>query len=710
MIEFLTTASTEIARIFYEGSLYILVGMLIAGILHEFLPTQAIARHLGSDTPRSVLLAALFGAPIPLCSCGVLPAAAALRGKGASRSSLLSFLISTPETGVDSIALTYALFGPILAIVRPIVAVVTAAVAGLLSIVLPAEPEPHTGHDDAEPFECHDHGVGELPENGSKSLSERARHVVAYGFGTLLDELAFWLVFGIAITGILAALLPNDFFSNVLGWQSGLTPMLAMIVAGLPLYLCASASTPIAAALVLKGLSPGAALVFLLVGPATNAATMGVVGRLVGSRRLRVYLGTIIFVSLAAGMLVDALFADAIRASTLPGGAERDSWLFGTVKTAAAIVFATMIAASFLRTRFREGIADLRRQSVDLAAFVRALHPRMLLRPPVLAATLALLALGTVPQMLLVVGPGERGVVRRFGRVVAGELPPGLHLHLPPPLGRGEAVSIERIREVPIGYRVMRNGARDSIADQSFYLTADENIIDIRAVVRYRVDDPVRYSLGIEAADELVRSVARRELVAITSGQSIDTLYTTARESTERKLRELLTERIASMNVGCRVLDALLLDVHAPAEVHDAFRDVANALEDKERSILVGQGYAAERAASATGEAAVITNRAGGVAVRAVALAGAEAAAFSQIASARDASPALTETRMYLETLERSLVTPRKYVQGVRGLGSDVDLWFGIVPGVSASTAPETGQETQVPAAESGADRREQQR
>ncbi len=168
MITFLIATVTETARVLYEGSLYILIGFFVAGLLHEFLPGGLIARHLGKRSPRSVLLAALFGAPIPLCSCGVLPAAAELRRKGASRPAVTSFLISTPETGVDSIALTYGLLGPVMAIVRPIVAIVSAVVAGMLAIVVrddaPQIADEATGHI---------HGTDVIPEPDS-SRSESA--------------------------------------------------------------------------------------------------------------------------------------------------------------------------------------------------------------------------------------------------------------------------------------------------------------------------------------------------------------------------------------------------------------------------------------------------------------------------------------------------------------------------------------------------------
>ncbi|MEE8310960.1 MAG: SO_0444 family Cu/Zn efflux transporter [Candidatus Binatia bacterium] len=681
-MEFLTTVLSEIARVFYEGSLYILVGFLVAGLLHEFLPTDTIARHLGGERPRSVLLAALFGAPIPLCSCGVLPAAAALRRKGAGRSSLMSFLISTPETGVDSIALTYGLMGPVMAVVRPVVAIVTGVVAGLISIALGDDDDDTaadaTSCDGQDPD--HDHGPGEecsdLPGPSTGSYG-RMRGVVRYGFTTLLDEIAFWIVIGIGLTGLIAAMIPDDFFSAVLGWESGLIPMLAMVLAGLPLYLCASASTPVAAALVLKGLSPGAALVFLLVGPATNAATITVVGRLLGGRRLRVYLGSLIAVSLAAGLLLDMFAADAVRATTLAGGPERDSRAMFVVKASAALIFLALIAASFVRTRFREGMADVRDQVGRLATAIRDFHPRDLLTPPVLGSAAVVLTLATVPAVMLVVEPGERGIVQRFGRVVDGNRGPGLHFHLPAPFGRGTSVATARLREVTVGYRVLSDGIRDSLSEQSFYLTADENIIDVRSVVVYRVDDPVRFALGIEQADELIRSLARRELVATTSRRPIDTLYTTDRAPTERQYRAALAARIAERDIGCELVDARLLDVHAPSDVHDAFRDVASALEDREREIDVARGYAAEAAAEARGAAAAAVSGARAAATRSVLLAGGEAAAFDGIATEHARNPVVTETRLYLEALEASIAESKKYVHSSGPSGGDIDLWLG---------------------------------
>ena len=294
MIAFLIAFATETARILYEGSLYILMGFVIAGLLQEFLPGGTIARHLGSRESALVLRAALLGRALPLCSCGVLPAAAGLRRQGASRSATVSFLISTPETGVDSIALTYGLLGPVMAIVRPVVAVITAIVAGMVSIGI-RDDEPQTERSRTSSREWTTIATRARPAS-EKPLCPpaqpggpgRVRRVLHYAFVTLLDDIAFWMVIGIVLSGVLSALLPDDFFTRVIGWDSGLLPMLAMAVVGVPLYLCASASTPVAAALLAKGLSPGAALVFLLTGPASSAASIAVVGQDARAARLRV--------------------------------------------------------------------------------------------------------------------------------------------------------------------------------------------------------------------------------------------------------------------------------------------------------------------------------------------------------------------------------------------------------------------------------------
>jgi hypothetical protein len=687
MADFFANLIPETARVFYEGSFYILLGFVVAGLLHEFLPTDLISRHLGREHPRSIATAALFGAPIPLCSCGVLPAAAALRKKGAGRSPTMAFLISTPETGVDSIALTYGLLGGVMAIVRPVVAVVTAFVAGLLSMMLPGRGDPV---DDAalEELPFHGHRLGEEQlsrgrvEEGQAASARppvwvgRLRRAMRYGFVTLLDDLAFWLLVGILLTGTLSAALPDDFFSTAAGLDRGLLPMLLAILAGVPLYLCASASTPVGAALIAKGLSPGVVLVFLLVGPATNAATIAVVGRLLGGRQLRIYLGSIIAVALAAGLLLDAVAADAVRSATLGAFDRRDPQLLGALKVFAAFAFVALLALSAQRTRFREGIHDVQDQVARFREAARTFEPRRLLRPLFLGTAALLLLLIFLPNALLVVEPGQRGIVQRFGRVVSTDLGPGLHLHWPPPVGRATVVDLERVRQIRVGESPIFGGAQPTATD-SYYITADENMVDVRAVVHYRVSDPARFALGLTGSEPLLQSLARGELTRIASATPIDGLYATARQSTEEAFRRGLAERVAALELGIEILNARLLDVHAPASVHDAFRDVASSVEDRQREIHEGSAYAAETTAQAQGEAAAVTERARADAARARALARGATSAFVAISAVHERHPRVTETRLYLETLERSLAAPRKYVHGVSGSAGELDLWIG---------------------------------
>lgn len=697
MIDFLLSAATEIAVVFYEGSLYILVGFVIAGLLAELVPSSLVSRHLGGNDLRSVTMAALFGAPIPLCSCGVLPAAAGLRRQGASKPATMSFLISTPETGVDSIALTYALLGPVMAVIRPLVAVLTAIFAGVMATTVDEDDGDDTIVDEVAALERHRHPAGgdpcsdacETPQAGG-----RVGRVLRYGFVTLLDELAFWMVIGIGLTGILSAALPDDFFTRVVAWDRGLVPMLAMMAVGVPLYLCASASTPVAAALLAKGLSPGAALVFLLTGPATNAATIAVVGQLLGRRRLKLYLASIAFVSLGAGLLLDAYGGAAVRATVLAADGPPDSAAFAAVKTAAAVVFALALAASLARTGFRSGLGDLREQTRDLARGMRALSWRDLASGPGLAAAALLLGFAIAPSVTLTVAPGQQGIVRTFGIAHREPLPPGLHFHLPPPLGSGEAVDVDLVREVTLGFRGPASGRRAGIDEQAFYLTADENVLDVRSVVRYRVADPFAYALRSSGVDETLRALGRAALVELLAGRAIDALYTTDRRGIEEEAARALALAGERLGLGIAIVDVRLLDVHAPSDVHEAFRDIASALEDRAREIRDADGYAAEQAAIASGTSEALRQEAAASAAATVGKAEGNAAAFAGIAAAHARAPFVTELRLYLETMERTLAGPTKYVNGASAEIGDIDLWLGLgraeaVPEPPAEEEPE---------------------
>ncbi|MGE4579452.1 MAG: permease [Desulfuromonadales bacterium] len=290
----------ECWEILVESAVYVLFGFFAAGVLKALIPTEVVARHLGQSSAGSVLKASLFGVPLPLCSCGVIPAAIGLRQQGASKGASAAFLVSVPETGVDSMAITWALLDPLMTLIRPLAAFVTATVTGLAINRLPDEAGV-PAKQEADTTTPEQETPAPLP------LGRRLREGIAYAFGDLLGDIGKWLLLGIGLAGIIAYFVPDDFFVRYL--HSELLSLLIMLAVGIPLYICASASTPIAAALVLKGLSPGAALVFLLAGPATNAATITVVFRYFGRAATLVYLLSIALCSLVLGWLTNRLYA-----------------------------------------------------------------------------------------------------------------------------------------------------------------------------------------------------------------------------------------------------------------------------------------------------------------------------------------------------------------------------------------------------------------
>lgn len=296
-------------EILLDSSTYILFGIAVGGMLKMFLSTEYVVRHLGNGRFSSVVKAALFGIPIPLCSCGVLPAAASLKKQGANNGATTAFLVSTPESGVDSISITYALLDPIMTIARPVVAFLTAFTAGFAENILnpPASRPTASLNTACQVDNCCD-GSDCPPEEHKNhhSFAEKIMAGLRYAIGDLWGDLATWFFIGIVLAGVITTLLPSEIFESYLG--GGLSSMLLMLVIGIPLYICATASTPIAAAFILKGVSPGTALVFLLVGPATNVTSLSVLVGLLGKRATTLYLASIAMVSVLCGLLLDAIY------------------------------------------------------------------------------------------------------------------------------------------------------------------------------------------------------------------------------------------------------------------------------------------------------------------------------------------------------------------------------------------------------------------
>lgn len=307
-----------------EASIYILFGMLVGGLLKVFLNPSYVAEHLGRGKISSVLKAALFGIPIPLCSCGVLPAAVSLKKQGANNGATTAFLISTPESGVDSMAITYALLDPIMTVARPVAAFFTAVAAGITENLLHAQTEKDWLRvvDRSCPIDNCCDGTECSPDDHSRhhSFMEKIFAGLRFAVVDLWGDLAGWFFAGLLLAGTIAVFIPAAVMTRYLG--GGLPAMLIMLAVGIPMYICATASTPVAAALIVKGVSPGAALVFLLVGPATNITSLSMLFGLLGKRATAIYLVTLSFFAVISGLLVDRIYsALGISATAIIGQA-----------------------------------------------------------------------------------------------------------------------------------------------------------------------------------------------------------------------------------------------------------------------------------------------------------------------------------------------------------------------------------------------------
>lgn len=292
---------SEIWFLLCEMSPFLLLGFMLAGLMHEFVPNTLYTRYLGKPTFGSVVLAALFGVPLPLCSCGVIPTAMGIRREGASKGATISFLIATPQTGVDSIIATYSLMGLPFAVIRPVVALLTAIFGGTLCNVV----ENVDVDDNLNANLNANLNDDKKPTSSSTLTSKRLRRAFAYAFGEMMEDIGKWLAIGLVVAGIITAIVPDSWF--VVFQDNTLYSILFVLVFSIPMYLCATGSIPIAMALMLKGLTPGAALVLLMAGPACNAASILVVGKVLGKRTMLIYLVSIVLGAIVFGFGIDHL-------------------------------------------------------------------------------------------------------------------------------------------------------------------------------------------------------------------------------------------------------------------------------------------------------------------------------------------------------------------------------------------------------------------
>lgn len=335
-VEILNRFGESVAATLIEMSPYLLFGFAVAGVMSVVFTRDAVERHLGRGGFFSVLKATLLGVPMPLCSCSVIPVASSLRKHGASRGATLAFLLSTPQTGVDSFFVTFGLLGPVIALFRPIAAFVTGLVGGVAADVVERRTDDGVVEDKPEcRDECCHTGMGRHP----------VMRMIRYAFLTLPADLAVPMFWGLIITGVIGALVPDDFFAGSIG--RGPLAMLVMLLVGIPVYVCATASVPIAAMLIASGMSPGAAMVFLISGPATNGATVAMVLKTMGWRTLVVYLTTIAFSAIGAGLLLDYLFYVG-KVAEPPHACHTD---FAVWKVIGAVVLAGLLLYGWIRSR-----------------------------------------------------------------------------------------------------------------------------------------------------------------------------------------------------------------------------------------------------------------------------------------------------------------------------------------------------------------------
>jgi uncharacterized membrane protein YraQ (UPF0718 family)/regulator of protease activity HflC (stomatin/prohibitin superfamily) len=679
MTELLTEWFEAIWMVLAESGPYLLVGFAIAGFLAVFVPTRWVARRLGGDDTRSVATAAIIGVPVPLCSCSVIPTATQLRRSGASRGATTSFLIATPETGVDSIGATWALMDPLMTVIRPMAAFITAFASGVTVNLFggegPGTKEPgvvspeaggsccsHAG-DAAAGHEghAHDHGHDHdhVHDHSAPDGTSVAHRAMRYAFGTLLDDLTPWFILGFAISATIVVAVPDGFFEGTLftGW----TAMLAMLVAGVPLYVCATASTPIAAAMMAKGLEPGAALVFLLAGPATNVATILVVRDLLGMRALVSYLGSIAVVSLLLGTAVNAVYPalgfDPRDMDVSPGAMEH-----GLVSTVSGVVLAALLLRSAIKTRVpaRFG-AWVQRAGRPIGLDLTSMPARIALGTGATALYLS--------SSLTSVGPGETVFIERFGRVAQEHSAPGLIVHAPWPIDSTARVSTSLIRSVEFG--IDRVPVDDSTVDalalmaerrriaaleaESETLTSDGLLLSVRFGAQYRVQDARRWRYGQSDPEDAVSRLAQDALRRAVAVRTAEEVLVGASGPFIEEVERRLTADLERNHLGASLVRVFLHDVHAPPAVHDAYRAVASAMEDAITAEKKAQVSRVERLSQARAEALRVRSDALADRLEEEASATGVASAFKALVEVHGEHPSITEQSLLTDSFERAM-------------------------------------------------------
>ena len=744
------------------ASPFIMLGLLMAGFFHVILSRRLIERLIGSAGLLAVCVAALFGMPLPICSCGIVPVAIELRRKGASRPASLSFLITTPETSIDAVLLTWGMLGPIMMVGRLVATFFTALAAGVIAIIFPEEEEARAGHDHAG----HDHAgpicpdcqgeesavdetdvvgirgfgrslwayLGEIWAKGPRRAGRKAappaggepapagdaaiepaavtpfpdilRRVARYGFVEMLDDLAFWFVFGLLLTGVISAFVPNDLASRGLG--SGLLPMLVMFAAGVPLYMCASASIPIAAALVLKGVSPGAAMVFLLSGPATNPATMLLLTRNFGRGFVRIYLFSVAIGSLLSGLLLD-YFLGATGLRVAASLSAKTYGLVGALQWVSMGILSVLLVWRLFKGAAREGVRDLLANYRELLGR-RAVEPAVarVRRTRRVWASFAVAAALYLGSGFFIVPPDSAGYEFFCGRRLGAALPPGLHYWIPRPLGRRDVWRTLYPRKNDIGFNtdltqlaqrreIMKNvnpeqwhspvAAMSAQKTETSYLTGDENLVNASFTVHYGLSDPYAFFYRVGKDANVVSRYAQAAAREFIAKSTLDDLLTHDRSKLEQFIARDLQQHLDEIGAGVRIGTVHLVDIHPPQDAVFAFRDASSAREDRETRIHQAYETLARETPKARGQATLDVARAQAAADTAATIAAGKSEAFLAQAQAFAGHANLLGYLLWLEMAERVLPGREKFIVPGGTAGRDVIFWRD-APSLFSAAAP----------------------
>ncbi len=722
---------------------FLLVGLLLAGVAHVLVRASTVRRYLGGTGLAAVVRAALFGAPLPVCSCGVVPLAVALSRKGASRPSTLSVLITTPESSADSMLLTWGVLGPVMAFARLVASLFTAVLTGVLAIASGLHRSEPIESGEEESHSCSSHHAGTASSEEGDGVGLRAvvralryeidrryrdvsepapeppadatlavltKRALRYGFVTVVDDLAFWLVIGLVLTGLVEALVPGDLAPATV--SGGLFAMFIVLVASVPLYVCASSSTPVAAALVAKGVSPGTALVFLLAGPATNAASVVAISGVFGRRFTRVYLLGIVVGAVVSGLALDMLLATTgleIVSRLTSAGVQAHgplSWL-------SALVLAALLGWRLYAGAWSAGVATLTRSAKACRRLVGFdTMPTLRRALPILAAVLLLVWIGSG---VVTVPPGHVGFVTVLGALSEEIREPGIHWHPPAPFGSWKLRHVEYPRKSDVGYKtdleqIPRRAelaasaspdrwhspvfAMNRRAFETLFISGDEKLVEMSFSVTWSLSDPEAFFYKLAHDQDTVGLYARAAAQEFLASRPLDALLTTERAESERQIASAARQKLDALGLGIVVERVHIVDLHPPEATVWVFRDVSSAREERETRVHEARQVAAGAQPRARGEAAALVAEATSDGRARVLEAQGAAAAFSAKARSAARHPQLVKHESWLAAAERCLPGRTKYLLPRDGEVRSVGFWEPKAPEAARRERSTTTEET----------------